>query len=102
MSGEGVEVYMQAITGEDWEAARSQHVSQGVNEQMRRVLRSRAQMEHGKNLRERVNGEPKPQHLCGAPKPGAQFVEAAGAAGGDDGSSVRARSVHVPQRESTR
>jgi hypothetical protein len=52
-----------------------QHLSHGVDEQMRRVLRSRAELEHGENLGARIDGQPQPQHLFGAPQPGSQFVQ---------------------------
>jgi hypothetical protein len=32
-------------------------------------------MEDGKNLCGGVDGQPQPQHLCGAAQPGAQFVQ---------------------------
>jgi hypothetical protein len=63
------------MTGEKWEAARNQEVPQGVDERMRCVLRAGPQMEDGKNLCGGVDGQPQPQHLCGAAQPGAQFVQ---------------------------
>ena len=42
---------------------------------MRSVLRAGAQMEHGKNLREGIDGQPQPEDLCGATQPGSQFVQ---------------------------
>ena len=39
------------------------------------VLCTGTQREHGKNLRARIDGQPKPQHLFGAAEPGAQFVQ---------------------------
>ena len=42
---------------------------------MRRVLRARAQKEHRKKLRARVDDEPEPQHVLGVAQPGAQFVQ---------------------------
>jgi hypothetical protein len=32
-------------------------------------------MEHGENLRERIDGQPEPDHLCGAAQSGSQFVQ---------------------------
>jgi hypothetical protein len=32
-------------------------------------------MEHRKDLRERIDGQPEPDHLCGAAQPGSQFVQ---------------------------
>jgi len=40
MGGQGIEVQIQAITGEEREAARSQDLSQGVDDSMRQVLRA--------------------------------------------------------------
>jgi len=34
-----------------------------------------AELEHRKNFRARINGQPQPEHLCGAAQPGAQFVQ---------------------------
>jgi hypothetical protein len=45
-----------------------------VDEQMRHVLCAGAELKHGKNLREGIDSQPQPQHLCGAAQPGAQFV----------------------------
>jgi len=42
---------------------------------MCRVLRAETEMEDGKNLRAGVDGQPQPQHLCGAAEPGTQFVQ---------------------------
>ena len=39
------------------------------------VLCSGAELKHGQNLGERIDGQPQPQHLCGAAQPGAQFVQ---------------------------
>jgi hypothetical protein len=52
-----------------------QDLSQGVDEQMRHVLRAGTQMEGGKNLRARVDGQPQPEHVLIAAEPGAQFVQ---------------------------
>ena len=42
---------------------------------MRHVLRTGTQLEHGKNLRARINGEPQPKHVFIAAQPGAQFIQ---------------------------
>jgi hypothetical protein len=60
-----------------------QELSQGVDEQVRGMLCTWTQVEHGNNLGARVDGQPQPQHLCCAAQPGSQFVEAAGAGGAD-------------------
>jgi hypothetical protein len=49
MGGEGREVQVSTITGEEREAAGSQELPQRVNDQMRHILRAGTQMEHGKN-----------------------------------------------------
>jgi hypothetical protein len=46
-----------------------------MDDAMCQVLRAWTQMEHRKNLGARIDGQPKPQHLCGAAQPGAQFVQ---------------------------
>ena len=45
---------------------------QRVDDRVRRILSAGAEMEHRKNLRERIDGQP--DHLCGAAQSGAQFV----------------------------
>jgi hypothetical protein len=49
MGCEGIEVHVQAITGEDRQAVGGQELSKGVDNQMRRVLRAGSQLEYGKN-----------------------------------------------------
>ncbi|HEX6477768.1 MAG TPA: hypothetical protein VF043_02905 [Ktedonobacteraceae bacterium] len=39
------------------------------------MLSTRTQGEHGKNLREGIDGQPEPQSLLGAAQPRAQFVQ---------------------------
>ncbi len=39
------------------------------------MLCAGTKVEHGNNLREGVDGQPQPQHLCGAAESGAQFVQ---------------------------
>ncbi len=75
MSGQGIKVEIQAITREERETARGQDVSQGVDDGMRSVLRSGAQMEHGKKLRTGVDDQPKPEHVVRAAQPGSEFVQ---------------------------
>ena len=58
VSGEGIEVHIEAITGEEWQAVRSQELSQGVDNHMCHVLCAETQIEHGKNLRVRINSQP--------------------------------------------
>jgi hypothetical protein len=75
MGSQRIEIHIETITREDWETARSQDLSQGVNDPMRRVLRARTQKEHRKNLGAGVDGQPEPEHLCGAAQPGAEFIQ---------------------------
>ena len=42
---------------------------------MGHVLRAGTQLEDGKNFGEGIDGQPEPEHLCGAAQPGAQFVQ---------------------------
>jgi hypothetical protein len=56
MSREGIEVQIEAITGEERQTVRGQDLSQGVDEQMCHVLGAGAQMEHRKNLCTRIDG----------------------------------------------
>ena len=42
---------------------------------MRHVLCAGTQMEHGKYLRARVDGQPQPQDLLGIPEPSVQLVQ---------------------------
>jgi len=42
---------------------------------MRCVLRARTQKEHRKNLGAGVDGQPEPEHVCGAAQPGAEFIQ---------------------------
>ncbi len=48
---------------------------QGVDDHVRCILSAGAEMEYGKNLREGIDGQPEPEHLCGAAQPCAQFVQ---------------------------
>ncbi len=42
---------------------------------MSHVLGAVTQLQHGKNLRARINGQPQPLHLCRAAQPGSQFIQ---------------------------
>jgi hypothetical protein len=50
-----------------------QALSERVDEYMRHGLCSGAELKHGQNLGERIDGQP--EHLCGAAQPRAQFVQ---------------------------
>jgi hypothetical protein len=52
-----------------------QDLSQGVNDTMRRVLRTRTQLKHRDDLGEGIDGQPQPEDLGGAAQPGSQFVQ---------------------------
>ena len=52
-----------------------QDLSQGMDDVMGHVLCSGTELKHRKNLREGINGQPEPEHLCGAAQPGAQFIQ---------------------------
>lgn len=49
MGRQRIEIHIQAITGEEWEATRGQELSQGVDEQMGHVLCAWTELEDGKN-----------------------------------------------------
>jgi hypothetical protein len=66
---------MQAITGEERQTAGSQHLTEGVDEQVRRMLCAGTQREYGQNLGERIDDQPQPEHLRGAAEPGSNFVQ---------------------------
>ena len=42
---------------------------------MRHGLCSGSELKHRKNLRARIDGQPKPEHLGGAAQPGSQFIQ---------------------------
>jgi hypothetical protein len=46
-----------------------------MDDPMGHMLCAGTQREHGKKLGARVDGQPQPEHLCGAAEPGAQFVQ---------------------------
>lgn len=46
MSGQSIEIQIEAITGEERQAARSQELSEGVDEQMSYLLRTGTEMKH--------------------------------------------------------
>jgi hypothetical protein len=50
-------------------------VLQGVDNHVRCMLCAGAEIEHGKKLCERTDGQPEPDHLCGAAQSGSQFVQ---------------------------
>jgi hypothetical protein len=75
MSREGREVQIEAITGEQRQTIMGQKPLQGVDEHMRRMLCAGTQMQHGQKLCAGVDGQPQPEHLGGAAKPCANFIQ---------------------------
>jgi hypothetical protein len=73
MSGESIEVHIESIAGEERNAARSQELSQEMDDLMGRVLCARTQRENGKKLGARIDDQP--QHLGGASQSGSNFVQ---------------------------
>src|SRR5258708_27028274 len=58
VSGEGIEVHIEAITGEDWEAAGSQDLSQGVAHSMSQEVCTRTELKHTPNLADGIECQP--------------------------------------------
>ena len=75
MSRQLIEVEIEPITGKKRDATRSQALLESMDEYMRRMLRAEAELNHRKNLRQRINGQPEPQHVLATPQPGSQFVQ---------------------------
>src|SRR6266851_3234894 len=75
MSRDGIEVHIEAITGEKGQATRNQELSQGVDEYMRRILRAGAEIKHRQKLGAGVDGQPEPEHLGTVAEPCAQFIQ---------------------------
>src|SRR5262249_17040980 len=72
---EGIEIQIEAITGEERQAAGGQALSERLDEDMRHGLRAGAEIKHGKNLRQGINGQPQPKDLLGAAQPGSDFIQ---------------------------
>jgi hypothetical protein len=68
-------VVIEAVTGKERDATRSQGLSQRVKNHVGHMLGARTQTEHRNNLRAGIHGQPEPQHLCGVAQPGAEFVQ---------------------------
>jgi hypothetical protein len=49
--------------------------SQGVDNRMCHVLRTRTELKHRDDLGEGIDGQPQPEDLCGSAQPGSQFVQ---------------------------
>ncbi len=63
VSSEGVEVGIEAIAGEDRQAAGSQLFAQAVDEQEGHAVGAWTQVESGNALGEGINGDPEPEDL---------------------------------------
>ncbi len=75
MGCESIEVEIEPVTGEKWEAAPGQALPQRVDEPMGHVLRARTEHKHRKNLGKGIDGQPEPENLVGAAEPRAQFIQ---------------------------
>src|SRR5579863_205363 len=75
MGCQRIEVRIEPITGEEWNAARCQELSQRMDDSMGHVLCTGAELKHWQNLGARVDRQPKPLHLRMAAQPRAQFVQ---------------------------
>jgi hypothetical protein len=75
MGRERIEVQVQAIAGEERDAARSQALSQGMDDAMCHMLGAGTELKHRKNLRARINRQPQPEDLFSAAEPCSQFVQ---------------------------
>jgi hypothetical protein len=75
MGCQRIVVEIEPVTGEKGYAARNQPLSERVDDPMGHVLRAGAELKHRKNLGERIDGQPEPQHLVGAAQPGAQLIQ---------------------------
>ena len=60
MGGEGIEVEVEAVTGEDRQTARRQGQCEAVHEGMGQVLRARAEGQGRDHLGLHVQGQPQP------------------------------------------
>ena len=75
MGCEGIEIQIEAVTGEERQIARSQELPQGVDDCMCCVLCAGTQMEDWNNLRGGIDGQPEPEDLLVAAQPGTQFIQ---------------------------
>ena len=102
MSCQGIEVQIEAITGEERQTVLGQEPSQRVDEQVCHMLGTGTQMERGKNFRARVDGEPQPEHLFSAAETCAQLVQLEVWEVGGGRRSARVRSVRARQHGTER
>jgi hypothetical protein len=73
MSRESIEVEIESITGEERKAARSQELSQGMDDPMCHVLGAETELKGRKNLGAGIDGQP--EQLFGTAEAGAQFIQ---------------------------
>jgi hypothetical protein len=72
---ERIKVEIEPVTGEKWEAAWGQALSERVDEPMSHALRAGTELKHRKNLRARIDGQPQPEDLFSAAEPCSQFIQ---------------------------
>ena len=75
MSRESIEVEIESITGEERKAARSQELSEGMDDPMCHVLGAGTELKGRKNLGAGIDGQPEPEYLFGTAEAGAQFIQ---------------------------
>ena len=75
MSGEGVEIGIEAVAGKEGQAARNQLLAQAVDEQLGHPVGARTELQHGNACGERIDVDPEPQDLGVAAQPRAEFIE---------------------------
>src|ERR1700687_4220995 len=75
MGCECIEIEIEPITGKEWETARGQELSQGMDEYMSRLLCTRTKLKHRDDLGEGINGQPQPEDLRCLAQPGSEFVQ---------------------------
>jgi hypothetical protein len=73
MSRESIEVEVESITGEERKAARSQELSQGMDDPMCHVLGAGTELKGRKNLGAGIDGQT--EHSFGTAEGGAQFIQ---------------------------
>ena len=66
MGRQRIKVQVEAITGEERETARSQDLSQSMDDRMCHVLCAGTKVEDRNDLCEGIDGQPEPEHVCGA------------------------------------
>jgi hypothetical protein len=75
MRGQSVEVVVEAITGEDRDAAEGQSLTEVMDDRICSILGARSQMEGGNQFGDGIDGQPEPQHLHPPAEPGTDLVQ---------------------------